>query len=325
MKIYEELNQYLDSTSPNDYIKCKHLFFDIIDKEEKEILRNAIIENENVLIKAYDLGMNMSGKIKVAEKISTFCIHLFRETNVDTGMSLMFTVLPHLPPLCAHFLLDQLSAKLYSLRNIKEEFLNYSLDLALLDVKSFEYYVDGITNQQNGAVYACPAWKRAVSILEKKKCYTAALEICEKAINLKISDSTTSGYAGNKEKLLKKVDQEKKKVYNPVLIVDYKTGEVINISSFVTSTLSCLSQQLRERGFFEELKYVVVSNKIDVMYDKYYLFSFTLGEYPSYDLIDSVGIVCGQALINENIAKILESMINKISKNKDNRYIVFEN
>lgn len=106
-----------------------------------------------------------------------------------------------------HFFLLGVIDKLYAMRDVFPESVNFCLGLCEIDLRDLHYFMEETGHRD---VYAVSPTRAAI-ILEKKGNLEEAIEICDKAIKLGVLDSNHQPFTVRKEKLKAKLAKHKAK------------------------------------------------------------------------------------------------------------------
>jgi len=106
-------------------------------------------------------------------------------------------------PTDKHFVYNSLIKLYYKQREDREDAIENCIKYCKKDIDS----INGFLDAWDGEPPRISAFKRLAIIYDKQENYREAIEICDKALKLGLSDGTKGGFEGRKERLQNKIAQ----------------------------------------------------------------------------------------------------------------------
>jgi len=106
-------------------------------------------------------------------------------------------------PTDKHFVYNSLIKLYYKQRDNRDDAIEKCVKYCREDIESVQSFLDA----WDGEPPRIPAFKRLAIIYDKQENYQEAIEICDKALQLGLSDGTKGGFEGRKQRLQNKIDR----------------------------------------------------------------------------------------------------------------------
>jgi len=106
-------------------------------------------------------------------------------------------------PTDKHFVYNSLIKLYYKQRDNRDDAIEKCIKYCKEDIESINNFLDA----WDGEPPRIPAFKRLAIIYDKQENHREAIEICNKALKLGLSDGTKGGFKGRKQRLQNKINK----------------------------------------------------------------------------------------------------------------------